>query len=56
MNCVAHQSPGLWRHPDDRGHDYTDVHAWVRLARTLEDAMKGADVFLDEPSVTATEV
>jgi long-chain alkane monooxygenase len=38
MNCAGHQSAGLWRHPDDRGHDYTDVHAWVRLARTLEDA------------------
>ena len=22
MNCVAHQSPGLWRHPEDRAWDY----------------------------------
>jgi hypothetical protein len=22
MNCVAHQSPGLWRHPRDRSRDY----------------------------------
>ena len=22
MNCVAHQSPGLWRHPDDQAADY----------------------------------
>ena len=21
MNCVAHQSPGLWRHPDDHARD-----------------------------------
>jgi hypothetical protein len=22
MNCVAHQSPGLWRHPRDRSREY----------------------------------
>ncbi|GAA2062639.1 LLM class flavin-dependent oxidoreductase [Williamsia deligens] len=36
MNCVAHQSPGLWRHPDDRSADYTTIDYWVELARLLE--------------------
>ena len=36
MNCVAHQSPGLWRHPDDRSPDYRHVRYWTELARTLE--------------------
>ncbi|MFZ0332027.1 MAG: hypothetical protein WAL54_12600, partial [Acinetobacter bohemicus] len=22
MNCIAHQSPGLWRHPLDRSTEY----------------------------------
>ena len=25
MNCVAHQSSGMWRHPDDRSGDYKDL-------------------------------
>ena len=36
MNCVAHQSPGLWRHPADRSHRYTDLGYWTELARLLE--------------------
>jgi len=48
MNCVVHQSPGLWRHPRDRTQDYTDISYWVDLARTLErgrfDALFLADV------------
>jgi len=36
MNCVAHQSPGLWRHPRDRSRDYKRLSYWVELARTLE--------------------
>ncbi|MFC9476492.1 LLM class flavin-dependent oxidoreductase [Nocardia sp. NPDC056952] len=36
MNCVAHQSPGLWRHPDDRSHRYTDIGYWTELAKLLE--------------------
>ncbi|GAB2686355.1 LLM class flavin-dependent oxidoreductase [Nocardia thraciensis] len=36
MNCVAHQSPGLWRHPDDRSHRYTDLKYWTDLAILLE--------------------
>ena len=36
MNCVAHQSPGLWRHPADRSRDYRRLDTWTSLARTLE--------------------
>lgn len=36
MNCVAHQSPGLWRHPNDRSYKYKDLDYWQDLARTLE--------------------
>jgi alkanesulfonate monooxygenase len=36
MNCVAHQSPGLWRHPRDRSRDYKRLAGWVELATMLE--------------------
>ncbi|MEY8566148.1 LLM class flavin-dependent oxidoreductase [Corynebacteriaceae bacterium 7-707] len=36
MNCLVHQSPGLWRHPDDQSHRYTDLGYWTGLAQTLE--------------------
>jgi alkanesulfonate monooxygenase SsuD/methylene tetrahydromethanopterin reductase-like flavin-dependent oxidoreductase (luciferase family) len=36
MNCVAHQSPGLWRHPRDRSRDYKTVGFWIELAQILE--------------------
>jgi FMN-dependent oxidoreductase (nitrilotriacetate monooxygenase family) len=36
MNCVAHQSPGLWTHPRDRTRDYNRLPYWLDLARTLE--------------------
>lgn len=36
MNCVGHQSQGLWRHPRDRSMEYTSIGHWVELARTLE--------------------
>ena len=36
MNCVGHQSPGLWAHPRDRSASYTDLGYWTGLARTLE--------------------
>ncbi|MDQ0394189.1 LLM class flavin-dependent oxidoreductase [Labrys monachus] len=36
MNCVAHQSPGLWRHPRDRSRDYKRLDYWIDLSRTLE--------------------
>ena len=36
MNCVAHQSPGLWRHPEDHARDYNTLGYWTGLAQTLE--------------------
>jgi long-chain alkane monooxygenase len=36
MNCVAHQSSGLWRHPLDQSHRYTDLAYWTELAKLLE--------------------
>ncbi len=36
MNCVGHQSPGLWRHPRDQSASYKDLDYWVNLAKTLE--------------------
>jgi alkanesulfonate monooxygenase len=48
MNCVAHQSPGLWTHPRDRSSDYNRLPYWLDLARILErgrfDGMFLADV------------
>lgn len=36
MNCVAHQSSGMWRHPDDQSARYKDLSYWTDLARLLE--------------------
>jgi long-chain alkane monooxygenase len=48
MNCVGHQSPGLWAHPRDRADTYNTLDYWVQLARILErgkfDALFLADV------------
>lgn len=36
MNCVSHQSSGMWRHPDDRSREYRSLKHWLELARTME--------------------
>ena len=36
MNCVGHQSQGLWRHPRDRSPEYKHTQHWVDLACLLE--------------------
>jgi FMN-dependent oxidoreductase (nitrilotriacetate monooxygenase family) len=36
MNCVGHQSPGLWTHPRDRSWQYKDLEYWTDLAKLLE--------------------
>ena len=38
MNCDAHQSSGLWRHPDDRSRQYNTISYWTELAKLLESA------------------
>ena len=48
MNCVSHIHHGQWTRPESRSVDYTDLDAWVELARLLErgkfDALFLADV------------
>lgn len=48
MNCVVHQSPGLWVRGDDTTVNYTDIDHWMNLAKLLEkgcfDAVFLADV------------
>lgn len=48
MNTPGHQSPGLWRHPEDQSHTYKDSEYWIELAKVLEkgrfDAIFIADV------------
>ncbi len=48
MNSVEHVSPGSWRNPGDRSHEYTDREYWTDVARTAErggfDAVFFADV------------
>lgn len=36
MNCVGHQSAGMWRHPADRSRNYKDLDYWTDLAQLLE--------------------
>ncbi|KAK3055434.1 hypothetical protein LTR09_003354 [Extremus antarcticus] len=53
--CSGHQSPGLWRHPDDRSSEFNTVKHWVELAQLLEkghfhgmfiaDVLGGYDVY-----------
>ena len=60
MNCVVHQSPGLWTHPRDRSAEYNRLPYWHDLARALErgrfdglflaDVLGVYDVFGDSPA------
>ncbi|KAH7368216.1 dibenzothiophene desulfurization enzyme A [Plectosphaerella cucumerina] len=36
--CSGHQSPGLWRHPEDQSWRFNEVSHWVELAKLLEEA------------------
>ncbi|KAK8147713.1 hypothetical protein G3M48_001183 [Beauveria asiatica] len=38
MMCSGHQSPGLWRHPDDESWKFDQTAHWVELAKLLESA------------------
>ena len=44
MNCVGHQSPGLWTHPRDRADSYNTLEYWTDLAKTLERGQFDVDV------------
>jgi FMN-dependent oxidoreductase (nitrilotriacetate monooxygenase family) len=39
MNCVGHGTHGLWTHPENTRHRYTDLGYWTDLARLLEDGL-----------------
>jgi FMN-dependent oxidoreductase (nitrilotriacetate monooxygenase family) len=47
MNAASHQAPGLWRHPRDASHRYTDPEHWVELARLLERGVFDGVLFAD---------
>ena len=47
MNAASHQAPGLWRHPRDLSHRYTDPEHWVELARLLERGCFDGVLFAD---------
>lgn len=32
----GHQSPGLWRHPEDKSWRFNDIEHWTDLAKLLE--------------------
>ena len=61
MNCVGHQSPGLWAHPRDRSWQYKDLEYWTDLAKILErgkrewegifDAVQNALLVTDEQGI-----
>ncbi|KAK7955639.1 Nitrilotriacetate monooxygenase component A/pristinamycin IIA synthase subunit A [Apiospora aurea] len=36
--CSGHQSPGLWRHPDDQSWRFNEISHWVEFAKLLEEA------------------
>ncbi len=36
MNCVVHQSAGLWAHPRDRADRYSSLDYWTDVAQILE--------------------
>lgn len=33
----GHQSPGLWRHPEDESWKFNEVGHWVELAKLLKE-------------------
>ncbi|MFC9556392.1 LLM class flavin-dependent oxidoreductase [Rhodococcus sp. NPDC056960] len=43
----AHLSAGLWRHPDDRGANYTNLAYWTDYAQLLEQARFDGIFFAD---------
>lgn len=47
MNCVGHQSPGLWTYPGDEATRYTELSYWADLARVLEEGQFDAVFFAD---------
>jgi long-chain alkane monooxygenase len=46
-NTVSHIHHGMWRHPDSRQAQYTELELWLDLARTLERGRFDAIFFAD---------
>lgn len=40
MNCIAHQSPGLWRHPLDRSTEYKELFSQSAYYETYKAIQK----------------
>ncbi|MGK3115436.1 LLM class flavin-dependent oxidoreductase [Candidatus Pantoea formicae] len=38
MNVPGHISAGLWRHPEDQAHRYTELAYWTEIAKQLDQA------------------
>ncbi|OTB04324.1 hypothetical protein M426DRAFT_11701 [Hypoxylon sp. CI-4A] len=68
MMCSGHQSPGLWRHPEDESWRFNEVSHWIELAKLLEkaklhgifiaDVLGGYDVYsnsLDPAKIAGTQ-
>jgi alkanesulfonate monooxygenase SsuD/methylene tetrahydromethanopterin reductase-like flavin-dependent oxidoreductase (luciferase family) len=61
MNCIGHQSPGLWTHPRDHADRYNTLDYWVELAKLLErgkfDALFLADVLcpMSKPAILVVD-
>jgi FMN-dependent oxidoreductase (nitrilotriacetate monooxygenase family) len=51
MNCIGHQSPGLWAHPRDPSWQYKDLEYWVELAELLERGKFDGLFIADVPGV-----
>ena len=37
MNVVSHIYHGLWRHPNTKQVEFTDLATWIELVRLLEE-------------------
>lgn len=47
FQAPAHLSAGLWRHPLDQGHRYTDLKYWTEYAKMVEQARFDGFFFAD---------
>ena len=56
MNCVAHQPPGLWRHPRDRSRDYRRLGYRIELAQLLERGLFDGVFLADVLGVTDVDL
>ena len=51
---VGHTAIGLWRHPDNQAHRYTDLEYWIETARTLEQGRFDSLFIADFPGIYDT--